>query len=431
MLIVECPKRYADSSVIDKESYTYYAGYSLSFAEQLIKHAPLDSSAIVLDPWNGSGTTTLASARAGIRSVGYDLNPVMVIVAKARMLRDTTSPSILPIWSKIKDEASVSSWKIDANNDPLCDWFTPTGATALRRIEISIRNHLIQETSDGFLDLKHINGMSDLAAFFYVSLFRVLKKLLAPFKTSNPTWLRRAKSESEKLEITTKKTLQLIEEDIKIIKKTPNNPINHQEQDSARSDVSICDSESLVLPDNSIDLVLTSPPYCTRIDYAVATAAELAILGYSKNDRFTTLRHNLMGSTTVPSTAPSVKTSWGKKCIDFLNEVERHKSVASNTYYLKNHLKYFSSLQTSLSEVARVLKPQGIASFVVQDSAYKDLHNDLPAIVSEMCNILGLIEFQRDDFPLGPSLSSINSRSRPYKPEGFRPTESVISFYKQ
>ncbi|MDR7151517.1 DNA modification methylase [Hydrogenophaga palleronii] len=431
MLIVECPKRYSDSSLPGRETYSYYAGYSLSFAEQLIRNIPLDSSSIVLDPWNGSGTTTLAASRSGVRSIGYDLNPVMVIVAKARMLRHSTSPSILPIWSKIKVEASELSWKTDTSGDPLRDWLTPTGVASFRRIEFSIRNHLIHETTDTFLDPQRVNKMSDLAAFFYVSLFRVLRKVLTPFKTSNPTWLRRAKNESEKIKITPGKVLQLIEDDIREVERQFRASLEPIVPDAAASDILICNSEQLILPDCSIDVILTSPPYCTRIDYAVATSAELAVLGYFKDDGFTTLRHDLMGTTTVPSSAPPAKPTWGGTCIDFLEKIETHKSVASSTYYLKNHLRYFSSLQASLSEVARVLKPQGIASFVVQDSAYKDLHNDLPEIVSEMCDILGLIQFQRDDFSLGSSLSSINSRSRPYKPEGFRPTESVISFYKQ
>ena len=40
----------------------------------------------MLDPWNGSGTTTYAAAQLGHSSIWLDLNPVMVIVARARLL---------------------------------------------------------------------------------------------------------------------------------------------------------------------------------------------------------------------------------------------------------------------------------------------------------------------------------------------------------
>ena len=38
---------------------------------------------MILDPWNGSGTTTYAASQLGYTSRGLDLNPVMNIVARA------------------------------------------------------------------------------------------------------------------------------------------------------------------------------------------------------------------------------------------------------------------------------------------------------------------------------------------------------------
>lgn len=37
-------------------------------------------------------------------------------------------------------------------------------------------------------------------------------------------------------------------------------------------------STDLPVKSETIDLILSSPPYCTRIDYAIATLPELAIL---------------------------------------------------------------------------------------------------------------------------------------------------------
>jgi DNA modification methylase len=62
--------------------FPYYAGYPQAFADRLIKSANLDESAMILDPWNGSGTTTFSASRLGLASVGIDLNPVMSIVAR-------------------------------------------------------------------------------------------------------------------------------------------------------------------------------------------------------------------------------------------------------------------------------------------------------------------------------------------------------------
>lgn len=430
MLSIESPKRSADKSQRTSKTYSYYAGYSLSFAERLIQHAPLDENAIIFDPWNGSGTTTLAASLHNVESKGSDLNPVMIVVAKARMLRKLTSLSLIPIWTKIKAEAKKNSRVKSLDGDPLTDWFSDNGVTSVRLIENAIKSHLVPESSTPLLSPVSINNFSDIGAFFYVALFRVVGNYLKPFKTSNPTWLRRAKEDDEKLDLNLEQLIRLLDVDI-------HGEIENRKEDltktgfsTANSELTLGSSEAVALADNSVDLVLTSPPYCTRIDYAVATAAELAILGFHRKLGFAALRESLMGTTTVPLFAPDIQANWGKTCVQLLRKIAAHKSVASKSYYLKNHIAYFSSLQKSISEINRVLKPDGIVSFVVQDSVYKDIHNDLPLIVMEMSDALGLRNFQRDDFRPGVSISSINSRSRLYQPSGFRPTESVVSFYK-
>jgi hypothetical protein len=43
--------------------FPYYAGYPETFARSLLKSAALPRGASVLDPWNGSGTTTYSAAQ--------------------------------------------------------------------------------------------------------------------------------------------------------------------------------------------------------------------------------------------------------------------------------------------------------------------------------------------------------------------------------
>ena len=48
--------------------------------------------------------------------------------------------------------------------------------------------------------------------------------------------------------------------------------------DDAHSTRPLADTTSTILDEGSIDLVLTSPPYCTCIDDSAATRIELAVL---------------------------------------------------------------------------------------------------------------------------------------------------------
>jgi hypothetical protein len=74
--------------------YRYYAGYSTQFVRDVLDHLDLPKRATVLDPWNGSGTTTATASEAGFGVTGYDANPALVIVALARQLDVGISKSL-------------------------------------------------------------------------------------------------------------------------------------------------------------------------------------------------------------------------------------------------------------------------------------------------------------------------------------------------
>jgi tRNA G10 N-methylase Trm11 len=201
------------------------------------------------------------------------------------------------------------------------------------------------------------------------------------------------------------------------------------DQGNNGSRVLVASSENLPIPDTSIDAVLTSPPYCTRIDYAVATAAELAVLGYGRKSGFVDFRRGLIGTSTVPKSVGSPSIDWGQSCNEFLDQLRIHPSKASSTYYYKSHLQYFQGIHQSLQEISRTLKEEGVCVLVVQDSHYKDIHNDLPRIIVEMTHGSGLELKERSDFPLRRSMATVNPRVRKYRKDPSA-IESVLCFKK-
>jgi hypothetical protein len=161
----------------------------------------------------------------------------------------------------------------------------------------------------------------------------------------------------------------------------------------------------------------------------MATSAELSLLGFGPSSGFKELRRGLIGSVTVPKAAPATSATWGKTCLGFLGDLRGHGSKASATYYYKNHLQYFRSLSSSVTEIGRVLRPGGGCVLVVQDSYYKDLHNDLPSILAEMAASGGLALEQRKDFPHSRTMAGINPGTKGYR-ASFNATESVLTLRK-
>ena len=401
--------------------YRYYPCFSEKFAESVLASANLTEKQWVLDPWNGSGTTTSKAASLGLNAYGFDLNPVMILIAKARELDFAEYPSIEPLLAEIQNKAR-KKFEI-APLDPLLTWLVPDSASYFRSVEAAIQKLLVDDRRYLNLRDRGPENISDLAAFFYLALFRALKRLLKPFFASNPTWVKRPKRPTARLRPGASTARAAFRTEVEQMLKLPAK--TKEAKNPGKRFLAVASSESLPLPDGTVDFVLGSPPYCTRIDYAVATSIELAALGQPLGPEFEEFRRQLIGNTTVPKTGAAPSKQFGPTCKEFLAKLSKHKAKASATYYYKNHLQYFQSIAQSLSEISRVLKPNGRCVLVVQDSFYKDLHNNLPEIVIEMARYRSLKLSERFDFRLSQTMAGINPRVSEYR-DSFTAIESVI-----
>ena len=125
---------------------------------------------------------------------------------------------------------------------------------------------------------------------------------------------------------------------------------------------------------------------------------------------------NLMGAAvTRNEVIQSVDPSWGETCRELLERIYHHPSKASQTYYYRLHYSYFCDMAQSVSEVARVMAANGKACIVVQDSYYKDVHNDLPKILTEMAARVGLEKTGEFAYLKQRSMCRINSASAAYR----------------
>lgn len=199
-LAIQSPKRDGTAQTGRAGWYPYYPGFSPTFANLLLKSSRLPKDSCILDPWNGSGTTTAAAATCGHRAWGYDLNPVMVITAKARMLNKREKPSLWPITKDLLKKAARGEFEDMSDCDPLCTWFAPSSAAKVRHIERAIQLLLVDEAEYQFLATRrNLSSLSDIAAFFYTALFRTIRVLVAPFFASNPTWIKKPKNKRLRL----------------------------------------------------------------------------------------------------------------------------------------------------------------------------------------------------------------------------------------
>jgi len=65
--------------------FRFSAGFSAEWAKGVVKRAELDASALILDPFAGSGTTLLAAESAGVPCIGTEAHPFVARVAAAKL----------------------------------------------------------------------------------------------------------------------------------------------------------------------------------------------------------------------------------------------------------------------------------------------------------------------------------------------------------
>jgi SAM-dependent methyltransferase len=440
------PKLPGDHAKHKSAWYRYYAGYSADFVRDIVAGLKLRSDQLVADPWNGSGTTTAVADERGIPSWGGDINPAMIVIAKARLLGGRARPSELPICEGIIDLAARLTEGAELDTDPLSTWFKPEARRSIRALERSVAS-LLHCKTPGKTPVA-VADLSPLASFFYVALFRTVRELLTRFRCSNPTWIRRPSDERTKLAPSRPTVSNLFRSHVRQMAGTDGSlrseagvsgprveeyhgpaPITETLAATAAerkcvATLAVAHSTALPIASRSVSAIVSSPPYCTRIDYAVATSPELAVLGLTY-DQLRALREAMIGSSTVRRDAPDVHSLWGTTCRTFLTRVSRHPSKASSTYYLRNHLQYFDGLFRSLREADRVLTPGAPCVLVVQDSHYKDVHNDLPTIVQEMGEGLGWHVVQRHDYRSTRHMRRVHSKAQSYRRVSSA-TESVL-----
>lgn len=135
------PKRakFNDKSI--NSLYSYYAGFSAEFVLEKIKSNNLSKNKVILDPWNGTGTTTSTSSTLGYNSIGVDLNPVMCVIAKAKLSEVNHINMIENIAITIAD---IKFQEVNPN-DPLCNWFSDKSTSFIRGVEKYISSYFLND----------------------------------------------------------------------------------------------------------------------------------------------------------------------------------------------------------------------------------------------------------------------------------------------
>ncbi|MNX67962.1 putative methyltransferase [compost metagenome] len=315
---------------------------------------------IVLDPFSGSGTTVVEAVAEGRRGFGIDLDPLACLIGAAKVA-DYDTARLREIARGVLQRSQLSA------GPPLVPmagvanfghWFSEDAWSKLQAIKAAIETvEMSGVERDFFLVvfssiIRAVSNADDQTQKTYVS--GTLKKTPPPVQATFEKRLWRAIDSAEELT---------------------------RARGSGSGVIVHASATALPTADESVDLMVSSPPYLDSVDYMYNLMLEYFWLGsrvgLASRAEFNLARRAGIGSK-QPSNVENAMPERLSGLIDLDGFPAYRRSVVAP---------YFSGLAQHFGEASRVLKPGGRYVLVIGNSRTKSgmlpLHDALVALAAD------------------------------------------------
>ena len=338
---------------------------------------------VVLDPMSGSGTTLVEAQRLGRRAIGCDIDPLARLISSAK-LDPVAAVAVLKTGLTVLEQAQFDYWnrrseleaglasRFDEKTLEFLNYWFPVE----RQLELLSLIKQIEEIPDlpmrRFLEvvfsstiIAKSGGVSLARDLAHTRPHRVLDK--AP-QSAFMAFVKRLKGN--------------LAQDDRTSAEFP-------------AQVLAATASATGLPDGSVDLIVTSPPYANNaIDYMRAHKFSLVWFGW-KLDDLTELRKTYLGHDAKGGQSAATLTERCESTLARLGSLDERKANVLR--------RYFCEMAGVLEEMRRVLRIGGTAVVVVGTSTLRGLdvetHKALDSIAEHLgfaCAGIGVRRLDRD-----------------------------------
>ena len=343
--------------------YRYTAGFSAEWVESVANEYKQDvdrNDIVVLDPFAGSGTTLLACDKLGVESFGYESHPLVYRIASAKLLWNVNPDIVKRLSEEILVYAESNEFALEQYPDIVKKCYDDHNLVQINSLKISLE-HLASDEDEfkivwlGFVSILRSASHAGTATWQYVLPNKTKARVSSAF-------------------VAFEKQIDMMCDDIRTFQGYSLQKKSNLILQDARVPSS--------LEDNSIDLIITSPPYANNYDYADATRLELSVLGEieSWGDLQSVIRPGLVRSCSqMVSKEKKLTYEYLKdpllrpiytEILDVCRrmDVEKENHGGKKNYHTMIAL-YFLDLAKIWHELRRVCKRGSLICFVIGDSA--------------------------------------------------------------
>lgn len=360
--------------------FRYSAGFSAQWVHEVLAGWNIQSSHLVLDPFAGSGTVSVACDSIGIPSIGVEAHPVVSRICKAKLLWATPVERFSSFASAVIEGMRGRRANLSKYPEIIHRSFDVETLTILDKLKLS------------WTEIRNSSAESELV---WMALTAILR---STSRAGTAQWQYILPNKTKKRVL---QPLQAFLQQVEIMK----SDMRKMQEQAKKSHAHIFSGDSRKLSSfapATIDAVITSPPYANNYDYADALRFEMTFWGDIEGwaDIHDAVRQYLMVSSSQHSSRDRLKMD-DILALEALRPIRQQLSAVMNELSIvrehhggKKH--YHTMVGAYCRDIALVLQELRLVSrsgvkmcWVIGDSAPYGVYCPIDKWISELAIAAG------------------------------------------
>jgi DNA modification methylase len=374
--------------------YRFVLSYPPHLVKNYIKKFQLGNQSVILDPFCGTGTTLIEAKLAGIKSLGIEANSFPHFASKVKLNWDLSADLLSSQAHAIAQNARdiLVSQGIDDSPFEQNHLDLPLRTLSDEQTKLLLAGSISPLPLHKTMVLLECLNVQRNQPFYNHAVLALANALV--FKISNlhfgpEVGVKKPKADSP-----------VINAWLAEIEKLAGDLRQVESKHFPESKVFLGDARNLDnIQPNSVDAVITSPPYPNEKDYTRTTRLESVLLGFIKNKaELRELKKRLVRSNTRGVYKGDDDDKWISEHAEIQRiaddiekrRIELGKDSGFERLYGKVTKLYFGGMARHFAELRRVLKPGAQLAYVVGDQAsYLRVMIRTGQLLAEIASALG------------------------------------------
>ena len=344
----------SDTGKWTHDYHRYPAKFVPQLVEKLIDEYISHQEAHINDPFMGCGTTIVTAISRGFKASGTDINKIAYLITKVKTIPikpEYLNKKIDQFLFKLKSIKGSQKTLFDDKIEPL-----------IPKVHLSRINYWFTEENKNELGkiLRVIYDEDDeiIRNFFLVAFSHILKNC--------SIWLQGSTKPTRDLKKNPVKPYEALRRHLKKMQSGNDTfynvvPANVRENLNEYLNIKIGDARRQPVPDNSVDLIISSSPYVTSYEYA--DLHQLSTIWLDLADDLTDYKKRFIGTSYKKYENKRLRSSIAMDIVDKMSK--KSKKMA------KEIEAFFIDMEEVFDESFRILKQGGRCCYVIGDTKLK------------------------------------------------------------